>query len=736
VQLELELQPTRRPNLLITASPEAAWQGRLVNWFARIAAQAWQAEHPAVVVVPTRGQAQALKARLLGAGLSAIGLQFVTPPHLRALLAGASEILPPPRAHLRLLLALAAEEQLAVRSLSEAERLAAISVRRTPDHLLHLLEQLSAADSDFQKIDLPAFRPVVRKFRAHLAAARFDLFPEADRKTLARSERTVPLLSDLLVAGFNGAHWPLWHLLCAAVRAAKTATVVLQYPREPAADLDAAWVGTWEETFGEAQAIETEAEHVVSERETLFLAGMDTGEQADAIAAAAHRFLAEENCTRLGIVVPTTGALSRLISATLTRQGIPHYDAKGQMAPGLFEAPDFWSWMELQRIPRLHALLRFLTALPGEHSLFEKISRRHIADSLNRALGELALDDLAALAAFVRGRDAKGELISGVLAAIHFLPDHTTFAEFLREISEAFTCLGWDERWREIEQRTAWTAPVTSKFSRTLFLQWLEEIAVSFRVTRDLVGQHPYARVQILTPTQAEDQSWSHLILAGLNESSWPASARGDFLPATQIDALNQSVQKINRAATRRGSQGEGHVVVREGATLFLGAVQQRQLALAQFNSLIESARHGLALTASVVQEATPERISNPSEFFSRIFYEVHREPIAQSTMRALREATRVWLDGIKSSPLISDSPGVLQTRVAYDARRTLEPSNEYDFALRTSPNEVFPMSVSAVETMLKSPALVWMERYLGVEGEEDSTKWAARVRPPITRVQ
>ncbi len=682
--MELGLQPNRRPTLLIAASPEAAWQGGLANWFARVAAQAWQAEHPAVVVVPTRGQAQALKARLLEAGLSALGLQFVTPPHLRVLLAGASEILPPPREHLRLLLALAAEEQLAVRSLSEAERLAAISVRRTPDHLLHLLEQLSAADSDFQKIDLPAFRPVVRKFRAHLAAARFDLFPEADRKTLARSERTAPLISHLLVAGFNGAHWPLWHLLCAAVHAAKSATVVLQYPREPAADLDAAWVGTWEETFGEAQPIETESEPVASERETLFLAGMDTREQAEAIAAAAHRFLAEENCTRLGIVVPTTGALSRLIAAALTRQGIPHYDAMGQMAPGLFEASDFWSWMELQRTPRLHALLRFLTALPGEHSLFEKISRRQIADALNKALGDLALDDLAVLATFARGRDAKGELISGALAAIHFLPDHATFAEFLRDTSEAFTRLGWSERWREIEQRTAWTAHVTSKFSRTLFLQWLEEIAVSFRVTRDLIGQHPYARVQILTPAQAEDQSWSHLILAGLNESSWPASARGDFLPATQIDALNQSVQKINRAATRRGSQGEGHVAVREGATLFLGAVQQRQLALAQFNSLIESARHGLALAANVVQEATPERISNPSEFFSRIYYEVHREPDrAIHHARAPRSHARLVGSGSNPHRPIADTPGVLQTRVAYDARRTLEPSGEYDFALR-----------------------------------------------------
>ncbi len=722
--MELELQPSRRPTLLIAASPEAAWQGGLANWFARVATQAWQVEHPAVVVVPTRGQAQALKVRLLEAGLSALGLQFVTPPHLRVLLAGASEILPPPREHLRLLLALAAEEQLAVRSLSEAERLAAVSVRRTPDHLLHLLEQLSAADSDFQKIDLPAFRPVVRKFRAHLAAARFDLFPEADRKTLARSERTAPLISHLLIAGFNGAHWPLWQLLCAAVHAAKSATVVLQYPREPAADLDAAWVGTWEETFGEAQPIETESEHVASERETLFLAGMDTREQADAIAAAAHRFLAEENCTRLGIVVPTTGALSRLIAATLSRQGIPHYDAMGQMAPGLFEASDFWSWMELQRTPRLNALLRFLTALPADHVFFNKVSRVQIADALSKSLSEVALDDLAILTASARGRDAKGESIADSLSHLRFLPEHATFAEFLRITAEAFEQLAWTERWREIEQRATWTGELSSSFSRTLYLQWLEEISVSFRVTRDLLGQHPYARVQLLTPAQAEDQVWSHLILAGLNESAWPASTRGDFLPAAQIEALNLGVQKINRTATSRGSQGEGHVAVRKGATLFLGAAQQRQLALAQFDSLIESATHGLAISVSVVQEATPERVSNPSEFFNRVFHEVHGQPVSQAAMRELREKTRSWLDsaGLESRTEQAETAVVRQTGIAYRARREAMPSGEYDFALGAPPKEIKPLSVSDAEALLKSPALIWMKRYLGVEGAEDST--------------
>ena len=724
MQLEFELPPARGPVLLIASSPEAAWQGGIAGWLDNASAQAWQDERPALVVAPTRGQAQALKARLLADGRSVLGVQFITPPYLRALLQDAEGRQLPLREHLRLLLALAAEEQLADLKLPESERLAAISVRRTPDHLLRLLDQLDAAGWAFDQIDLPAFRPIVHRFRAHLASCSFETFAESDRDAFARMQKGALRFSNLLITGFHGAHWPLWHLLRAAVAAAEKATILLQYPRTEAADLDSAWIGSWEEAFGEAKPAEADDNPIEPAPAFTFLAGMDAREQAEAITAITHQFLADEPCTRLGIVFPAAGALSRLVASGLTREGIAHYDTMGQMAPGIFEAPDFWSWMELQRTPRLNVLLRFLNGLPNDHSFFSKISRDRIAEGLQKALGEIALDDLAVLTASARGRDAKGELLSGALACVRFLPEQATFAEFLRATADAFARLGWDGRWREIEQRAPWAAHVGSPFSRTLYLQWLDEVAVSVRITRDLLGQHPYARVQLLTPAQAEDQSWSHLILCGLNETAWPAGARGDFLPAAQVDALNQSVQKINRAATRRGRQGEGHVVVREGATLFLGAAQQRQLALAQFDGLIESASHGLAFTASVVQEATPERISNPSEFFGRVYHEAHGQPVSQAAMRTLRDETRRWLDSADFAPSHEheQTPGILQTRVAYSARREIAESGEYDFALRVPPNEIKPLSVSGTETMLKSPAIIWMERYLGVEGAEDST--------------
>ena len=108
-------------------------------------------------------------------------------------------------------------------------------------------------------------------------------------------------------------------------------------------------------------------------------------------------------------------ALPRLVASALTRRGLAHYDAMGQMAPGRFETPDFWSWMELQRTPRLNVLLRFLTALPNDQSFLQDPSRDKIGRALQRALADIAIDDLTLLVAAARERDDDGERIAAAL---------------------------------------------------------------------------------------------------------------------------------------------------------------------------------------------------------------------------------------------------------------------------------------------------------------------------------
>ena len=262
------------------------------------------------------------------------------------------------------------------------------------------------------------------------------------------------------------------------------------------------------------------------------------------------------------------------------------------------------------------------------------------------------------------------------------------------------------------------------KFPRALFLRWLEETAVTFGAARSVAGDQPYARVQLLTVAHAQNQEWSHLIFAGWNEGAWPPPATGEFAREEEIRAFNRGVQQLNKRAARQGSQGEGHTSVRENHALYLGPIEQRAIALRQFEALLESATEGVTLAASLLQEDAPERFWNPSECFTQLYFKTRREPLTQAALKNLQRTT-----ALLPAPSPSNAD-VEQTLVAFKARRDpSKPAAEYDFALR--PNEshrpIPTLSVSELEQMVSSPAIVWMKRYLGVEAPEDtSNPWAA----------
>jgi hypothetical protein len=131
-----------------------------------------------------------------------------------------------------------------------------------------------------------------------------------------------------------------------------------------------------------------------------------------------------------------------------------------------------------------------------------------------------------------------------------------------------------------------------------------------------------------------------------------------------------------------------------------------------------------VTLTASLLQEDAPERFWNPSECFTERYLKTRHEPLTQTTLKNLQRATARLP---KPAPAAAN---VRQTLIAFDARRdTSKPAGEYDFALR--PNDSYrplpTLSVSDLERMVSSPAIIWMKRYLGVEAPEDvSNQWAA----------
>ena len=108
---------------------------------------------------------------------------------------------------------------------------------------------------------------------------------------------------------------------------------------------------------------------------------------------------------------------------------------------------------------------------------------------------------------------------------------------------------------------------------------------------------------------------------------------------------------------------------MRDGYAICLGPLEQRHIAERQFVSLYQSAECAVALTASSSQENQPDRAWNPSELFSRLYFETNGHALSEGISKALLNETQCWLAETNLFPGES-AAAVGQTRVAYDARR------------------------------------------------------------------
>ena len=722
-------------SLHIASSSAAAWERIIFPWCETVSRAAVMKRGFAAILTPSPSYASFLRARLLEKEVSLLAVQFLTPQKIRELLMRQIDHRVPQREHLRLLLSLAADEcmQLPANAEERSARthepdyLAAKSVARAPDHFLRLIDQLSAAGIDLIAEGPAAFRGLIKKFHRHLRACNFELIYEADRNLLKTLADQPPQFSNLLITGFNGAHWPLWFLLRAALQSSQNPTIILDYPRERARNVDELWIGTWEERFGAAKPVdEPEGKELPPEnrRSHSFLVGLNATEQARAIVAMALSFLEEKSCPRLGILFPGTGALPRLVSDLLTKLHIPHNDAIGHFVPGPFEDMAWNAWVELQEHHRLDPLLRFFKALPSRADVLGDLSIQTLEARLRRVYSDILIDDVTVLREYCTGRADDAELasVTEALSAIEFLRPKASFVRFLAETKGIFAQWKWKERWLEVERLSQdWRGAVHSEFPRPLYLRWLKEILSSLSSTRTAEGDHPYSRVHLLSYADAENKEWSHLICTGLNQGEWPyPHNESGFLRDDEVAALNKRI-------VRQGKQGEGHDTVSEDKTLLLGTEQQRQIAVRRFFSALESATHAVAFTANLLHETAPERFWNPSELLNQIYFSSRKTVLSQETMQQLREQTRAWLNRqLLFEARTESTPDIRQTRVAYDARRRADqPAGEYDFALREPIDREITFRATEWDKVVKQPALIWLHAFLGVENpERDFNQW------------
>src|SRR5207245_10455588 len=217
-----------------------------------------------------------------------------------------------------LLLAMDADEIAGRIKEDQSGHLIARSVARDPDYFLRVFDGLNAAGWSLAGIDQSTLSEIVARFDKICRECGFAFVHQADQLAVANAENLPARFSSLLVTGFNGAHWPLWPLLHAAVKSSLQATVVLSDPRDEAREVDETWVGTWEEVSGEAEPVgEPQGGTGDHSPSVHFVVGRDTTDQARAIVALTAKFLYDENCEGIGILLQPKDALPLLVARFL-----------------------------------------------------------------------------------------------------------------------------------------------------------------------------------------------------------------------------------------------------------------------------------------------------------------------------------------------------------------------------------------------------------------------------------
>ena len=696
------------------ASFDGFWNDVASEWFRDASSDAWRSEKPWAVLMPSRAAHAAVKTKLLEANIPLAAVRFWLPGdarrHLLAQRGNASPL--PVREHLHLVLA-----AMAARNPSDPTYR---SISREPSRLLRTLDQLSAAGVAPDVLNVKAASALAKEFAQELEKIQWHTVQATDWSLFA--EPPAPCIDRLLVWGFNAAHWSIWPLLSAATRSASHAEILLTNPRVKAEALDQAWVGTWEQAFGESapgddadaagpfralvERMETpDVAANADEPDATVLIGRNLAEESRAITARIAGLVAEGGHGRIGVLFDGPGPLSREVAARLSASGIEHYDGLGHTPRVDDDSDRLNRWIAYQRSQGL-ATMRAVVAVSAtedERNAFEQLT----GEAFNHVLS----DDPKVLFPWIRHQ--KGPLVHhcfNVFTRLGALNPSDEFSKYIDRTKKFWDQLGWTSLIDRLEHQAASVVPLHAyPLTRGMMLDWLEAACSSTTLERDKTGSHPLAHVQLLPYAMAEDLPWEHLILTGMNDGCWPPRVDA---PAFLSEV---SVTELNRVALSQGSQGEGHLTARAGRTLLLGPGELRTIARRQFYNLVEGVKGTLTLTASLEGDGAEGRVLPASDLLSHLYFVHREETLNDPAMLALQEATAAWLR--TGSEPYSLQPNPLQPpRIAYDARRELAPFGPYDFA-RTSP-PIVPLTLPCKtwQGVLQDPAGIFLERILQVE--------------------
>jgi hypothetical protein len=539
---------------------DAAWRDVVGPWLAGPVALRRD-----FVVVPTRGQAHALKLRCVRDGQPLLGVEFLTPGLARskwlALAAAAAPADSPlrrPAMGRELLL-------LNLRALIE-ERLAPLapeapawgrwkSLQSDPEGALAAFDELLQAGFSAEDFALPALREIFGALERRVAAAGYEFAP---RQALAAARAPIGtpgrLGGRLLIYGFSVEQAREFPALVALARHAVEVTVVLPEPDFGRKDSDERWIETWEQALGaEAQVIDAPVvpagaavarlwtgESGADARAAVVRVGLARADEMELVADEIGRRLSEGS-KNIAVIFPRAGAGHLRLARLLAERGVPYNDLLENAGPVAVDT-------ELQRAlvafyergARLEELLALWPWLHAAgHTTLAVGAARDVCERVFDARQTHALEAvLPNLAARERPEWREVARVAGLL--LPAWPAELTLADALARFAAvaARFRLPLGDSWPALAAYAQQDArPLPAKVVLAALASFVPNKAPAVGTP----GHGQFAPVTLTTWRRAAALAWSDVIFTESNAGVWPLRIEStSWLTDEQREELNR----------------------------------------------------------------------------------------------------------------------------------------------------------------------------------------------------
>ena len=669
----------------------------------------------AYVIVPTRGQAQALKQRCVAEGLALLGVEFLSPGLARkkwaALATG--EVAARPTIGRELLL-------LGLRTLV-AKRLVGLeptdagwgfwkSLQSDPERALDDFDELLKAGFRARDFPLAPLAEIFGALEDWVTERGYAFAPvqaeAAGLRPVADGEATIG--GRLLVCGPGAELWGEFFNMAAFVRRCADVTVVVPAPEFGGrAGQDEKWVELWSTLLGVAEPVTLEraVEDAAAEAGDVWSAvagatvvvGRTRAEEMERVAELIAARLAA-GAESIAVIFPRADAAQLELARRLTRRGIAFADLLGAAGTPPIDTRVQRALLAFHgkggRLEELLALWPLLRATGAA-----TVSAAEARDACERAFDETQTHLLAKNVAGWRESPRTAALADVADKLLPVWPDELTLADGVKNFRAA--CAAFEVEPPPLGALEVFAGRSPEAYPLAVVVETLASFLPETSPVAGAAGRGGFARVTLTTRRRAEGVAWSHVIFTESNAGVWPERREAScWLPDEQRERLNERA--------------------RFGLALFT-AEHRAALERAGLAALARDARDEVVLTASLFSAQEPELKLAPNAWLERVLWAQGAGGADGDLEKAFERAAEESgpaLGGAGSAA--ADEAELLAWHAVWSGRRdAARPFDEFFFA--GDPVLITPKSLSArrIEAGVRDPAQLWFGAVLGEERVE-----------------